>query len=264
MKSRHPRWVAWGLAALTLITVGHGDEPDAPYEMDRPGDVENPFVIPLGRAQIITYGLGANGSGRESQELGEGGSAVVVQAGVRFGLGNQWEGQIFTDTFLSAKSGEDGPAANQAGLGFVTLRAKLNLIDTDDLGIGLVPFVRLPVDKDLAGGSGAQTGLLAPFAADLGHRWDLEGSTGIVRSPEEKKQTATWESQAGPEWGLAPSWSVYLEGEIEIGQGSPEYALEAGVSHSFSRWLQADFGGNNGLGHAAKARFFYAGLAWNL
>ncbi len=54
--------------------------------MERPGEIENPFTLSPGTTQIVSYVLAANPQARENEEFGTGGSATILQTGIRFGL----------------------------------------------------------------------------------------------------------------------------------------------------------------------------------
>jgi hypothetical protein len=245
-------------------------EPAAADELDRPGEVENPFALPPGSAQFVSYALAANAPARENEELGPGGSATVLQTGIRFGLAPRWEGQVFADTLLNAiDKGPDGddPGRSRAGVGTVTLRAKWTFFadDAGEAGLALVPFVRFPVRSTLAGRTGAEPGLMLPFGFDLEHGWEIQGSAGVTRGHgDAHRRTTEVETQASLEWHFAPRWTAYLEPELDGGEGRPRWALEEGITCFVSRRLQLDFGFNTGLGANSRARFGYLGLGWSL
>ncbi len=112
---------------------------------------ENPFTLNAGTAQIVSYVLAANPEGREANELGDGGSAVILQTGVPLrrepAMGRSG---LSLTTYLNAiDKGPDGDrprAHSKAGLGFLTLRAKVELFGSSgsDAGLALVPFVVYP------------------------------------------------------------------------------------------------------------------------
>ena len=251
-----------GSASATSST-----EPTSAEELDRPGEVENPFTLNAGTAQIVSYVLAANRESREANELGDGGSAVILQTGVRFGVSPRWEGQVFADTYLNAiDKGPDGddPGHSKAGLGFLTLRAKVELFgSTSDAGLALVPFVRFTTSRSLTGITGAEPGLIIPFDFDLEHGWEVQGSTSLAYGHGDgRDRTASTETQASLEWHFAPRWTVYVEPEFDGGEGRPNWALEQGVTVFLSRRWQFDVGFNTGLGHTGKARFGYLGLGF--
>jgi hypothetical protein len=242
------------------------DEPAAAEELDRPGEVENSFGLSPGTAQIVGYFLAANTQARENEELGTGGSTVVLQTGVRFGMSPGWEGQVFADTYLNAiDKGPEGndPGKSKAGLGFMTLRAKWEVLGdgTSTAGLALVPFVQFPTNHALTGQTGVEPGLIVPFNIDLNHGWEIQGSTGVTLGHGvDGGHAADWETQTSLEWHFAPHWSVYVEPELDADEGQPRWAMEQGFTLLLTRAWQVDLGFNAGLGRNANARFGYCGF----
>lgn len=238
-------------------------------ELDRPGEVENPFALGPGTFQVVTYLLAANAAGRETNDLGSGGSAVLLQSGVRFGVGEGWEGQVFTDTYLNAaERGDDGddPVTSRAGAGFLTLRAKWAFYQSadGDAGLALVPFVRFSLNRALTSQTGAEPGLIVAYDVDLGHGLELQGSSGVaVGRDDGSGREVSWENQAGVDWEFRPRWTAYLEPELEVGPGVPAWALEGGVSWQASRAWQLDLGYHRGLGPNAQGHFGYFGVGYS-
>jgi hypothetical protein len=253
-------------ASPVLAPAPGGGEAASAEELDRPGEVENPFTLAPGTAQAVGYVLAANGQARENEDLGTGGGAVLLQTGVRLGLAPCLEGQVFADTYLNAidrGTGGDGPGHADSGLGLLTLRMKVQVLAnaTGDYGLALVPFVRFPVSKALAGRTGAEPGLIVPFDIDLDHGWEIQGSTGVAFGHGDDGRRATdWETQASLEWHVAPGWSAYVEPELDTGEGRTRWALEQGITLLLRRGWQLDLGFNTGLGRDSGAHFGYVGL----
>lgn len=262
-----------GVAALATSPHLHSDPEDASsaaYEIDRPGELENPFSIPAGGAQFISYLLAANGEGRDDAGLGSGGSATALQTGLRIGLGADLEGQVFADTVLNESDrGPDGddPGVSRAGLSDVTLRLKWTLLAADDgeSGFGLAPLVRLPINGALEGSSSAVVGVVLPFNFELGRGFEVEGSTAVSRGPgDDGGHASDWETETSLEWQFAPRWSLYWEPEIDVGEGRPAWAMEQGITFDATKRVEIDLGCNTGIGSNAAAHFAYLGVGWRL
>jgi hypothetical protein len=76
----HLKAAATGLGFLMVVAAVRADDeapsttPEASaYEIDRPGEVENPFALPAGCGELVTYVVAANAAAREA-EFGDGGS----------------------------------------------------------------------------------------------------------------------------------------------------------------------------------------------
>jgi hypothetical protein len=236
-------------------------------ELDRPGEVENPFTLSPGTVQVIGYVLAANAEARGNEDLGTGGSATLLQTGVRMGLFPSLEGQIFSDTYLRATDeGEDGddPSHSATGLGSVTFRVKAQMfgdINSED-GWAVVPFVRVPASKGLTGQRGAEPGLIVPFDMDLDHGFEIQGSGGLTYGfGDDGGRAYDWESQASLEWHPSSNWSIYAEPELDVGEGRPRWALEQGITLSLGKRTQLDVGFNTGLASSNRSHFGYIGMA---
>ena len=130
------------------------DKPGSPggdnvYETDRPGEVENPFTVPPGHAELINYLVGVNAAARED-EFGGGGAAIFLDTAVRFGVVPGLEGAVTIDSFLSANASAGSTAGSSTGFGYATLLAKWNFLKspTGDFGLAVAPFVRLPLQQN--------------------------------------------------------------------------------------------------------------------
>jgi hypothetical protein len=257
------------LLALSAAGAALGDDigvvlpaDEGAYETDRPGEIENPFVLPVGGVEIVDYVVGANGPAREDAIGGEG-SAVFMDTALRVGLASRVEGIVSIDSILG--EGSLKGSRPESGLGDTTVAAKWDAIlgAEGDYGVGLAPFVRLPLNRSIGGTSRPAFGLIAPFDFDLEGGWGLQGSTGVTRSTDGPSDwTSQWENQVSIERTLAHGQVAYLELQVELGEGPAAWSTEFGVSWHLGKNAIADIGGSVGLG-ADRARMSYAGLGWH-
>jgi hypothetical protein len=132
---------------------------------------------------------------------------------------------------------------------------------TSEDGFALVPFLRFPVNKGLTGQRGAEPGLTVPIDMDLDHGLEVQGSTDIaIGHGDDGRRDTDWETQASLEWHITRTWSVYLEPEVDAGEGRPRWALEQGINLLLRNHLQLDLGFNTGVAGNAKAHFGYLGM----
>jgi hypothetical protein len=257
------------LLSLALVASvrgeGAGGTPadEGAYETDRPGEVENPYVLPPGRTELVTYAMAMNAAAREDQ-FGAGGSAVVLDTAVRLGLASGLEGVATFDSFLHANppDSDDGAAT---GLGYATLLAKWNLLKsaTDDYGLALAPFVRIPINRQIGQSSRTASGLILPFNVDLDGGWELEGSASITRAPgDDGAWATTCEGQASVQRTLTPRLAAYAELQLEAGGDRPAWGLEGGITVRLNAAALLDVGGSSGIGRNSRGRTAYAGLGW--
>jgi len=236
--------------------VGASSQDEGAYETDRPGEVENPFTIAPGDAELVDYVVGLNATARED-EFGGNGSATVFDTAIRVGLANRVEAELAVDTLL-----DSGTAS---GVGFATVLAKWNFMRSDDgeFGLALAPFIRLPVNGAIGGTSSSEAGLAVPFDIDLEGGVELEGSASVTRAPEEPLGLGTqFEMQVSLQRGLTTRLGAYVELQLQSGDGPPEWAVESGVTCRLNPRCSLDLGGSEGVGRAPHALMAYAGMGW--
>jgi hypothetical protein len=258
-------------AVLAMVGAVRGDPPtpasqgdESVYETDRPGELENPFTLPPGRAELVNYVVATNASARED-DFGSGGSALFIDTAVRFGVVDRLEGVVAIDSFLRADPPAGSGTASKAGVGYATLTAKWNFLrdPAGDFGVSLAPFVRIPLEQAIGGSSRSESGLAAPFHVDLENGWEMEGSSSLTRAPEGRDDWSwQWENQASLERELTKPLTAYVELQLQSGDGLPEWATELGVTYRLNPSVQIDVGTSLGLGRNSLGRMGYAGVGW--
>jgi hypothetical protein len=233
------------------------------YETDRPGEVENPFTVPPGSAELVNYVVGLNEAARAAV-FGSGGSALFVDTAMRFGIANRIEGVVTVDSFLHTTAPR-GTTSAANGFGYATLLAKWNFLKAEggDFGVALAPFVRLPLKQQIGRTSRAASGLSVPFDFDLDGGWELEGSSSVTRGPEGiEKSDIQWENQVSLQRTLMVKLTTYLELQLEAGGGPPAWAAEFGVTVRLNPRVSLDLGSTVGIGRTSRGRALYAGSGW--
>jgi len=271
--ARYLQLAAILLSLFNFATFGRADEgnkpspitDDNPYEVDRPGELENPFALPSGRVQLVSYVVAMNAASREDS-FDTNAPAAFLDTAVRFGVADRIEGVLAIDSFLKANVPQRRGGGSTSGLGYATLLAKWNFLadPKGEYGIALAPFVRVPLQRSIGGTSRSESGLIVPFEADLEGGWELQGSTGVSRAPEGKSWSTQYQSQVELDRTLTRKLTAYLELELEAGEGQPHWATELGVTCQLTTALQIDVGTSLGLGRISRGREGYAGLGWRL
>jgi hypothetical protein len=254
---------------VALILVARAD--DAPvvapsdngaFETDRPGEIENPFTLPVGSLEVVNYVVSANDPGREDIFGGDG-AAVFMDTALRIGVAPRIEALVSVDSFLSESSLQG--ARPESGFGYTTVAAKWNFLrDAEgDYGIGVAPFVRFPINGSIGGTSRPETGFVVPFDIDLEGGWELQGSTGVARSPGDEGDWSTqWENQVSIERSLTKALVVYAELEVESSDEPTAWSTEFGVNWRVSTRVVADVGASVGIGRN-RSKMSYAGFGWH-
>jgi len=191
-------------------------------------------------------------------------SAIFLDTAVRFGLANRIEGVVAIDSFLNANIPPNRGAGSTNGFGYATLLGKWNFLadPKGEYGVGIAPFVRLPLQPSIAGTSRSESGLIVPFEVDLEGGWELQGSSSVARAPDGRSWSTEYQNQAEVERSLSRQFTAYLELELEAGEGQPEWSTELGVTYQATKVVQIDIGTSLGIGRISRRREGYVGLGW--
>ena len=258
------------ILALAVAAAARGDggspgsaDDDAAYETDRPGEVENPYTLRPGRTELVTYVAAMNAAAREDQ-FGEGGSAVVLDTAVRFGLagcaggsrdGGHLPGSI---VFRRRRRGDRArlcDAASQVEFPekwFGRLRGR---------ACPLRARADQPADRaDFPHRGGPDPALQRGPRRRLGAgRLNFggarpEGGRGLG---DRLGRTGKPAAHAG---GAAST--AYAELQLEAGDDLPAWGVEGGATLRLNGSALLDVGGSQGIGRNSRGRMGYIGLGW--
>jgi hypothetical protein len=144
---------------------------------DRPDKTDCPFTVDAGHFQIemdfanLTYN-------RPNSERGNARFTAVDVApvNIKAGLLNNLDFQLVFTSYRTEKT-EDldtGTVQHKSGFDGITPRLKLNVCGNDGgfFALGLIPFVKLPVNTDYLGNDFVEGGVAVPYAFDVSG-WDV-------------------------------------------------------------------------------------------
>lgn len=143
---------------------------------DRPGATESPFTVDAGHFQLEVDAFRLINQREDDQRNREWHAAYLMP---KLGLSRRTDLQLEVPVYAVQKQrqADDPTWQRHRGFGDVAVRLKHNFLGDDEeepFALAAVGWVRLPTGG-LAGGGGAEYGLIVPADLNLGHHWDLEG-----------------------------------------------------------------------------------------
>lgn len=240
-----------------------------PLSTDRPDATESPFTVEDGRVQ---FEVSAAQFTRERHAEDRGAPAVETWSfaplNVRVGLSPRTELQIVHDgqVRIEERDRATGVRTRADGLGDVTLRFKANLRGNDEgrLGLGAMPYLKLPTAAAGIGNDELEGGLILPLAYELSEDWGFGAMTemAVVRNDAGTGYRASWLNTATVSRAVGAKGGIFAEVTVEVGEGSPAVTFNTGATFAVNDDLQFDVGANVGLTRAADDLTVFAGFAW--
>ena len=264
------------LALVVAATAGaaraqaSGAPPEAAVEgreftTDRPDTTESPYTVPAGNVQTETtlYGFSrARGAAGDVVELGT--------TNLRVGVTPALEADVILQPYGHIAASPGQPA--QAGVGDLTLRAKLNLQQPDGAtpgraAYGVLPFVELPLDRrDGIASDGVGGGLILPVDVQLTRAFSLGLNAGVHVVREDPARG--YEPQVLLSASLGQDWServgTFYEVAAVVNRRDPAgqmVSLNTGVTLKVTKTLQLDAGVNVGVTRASDPVAAFVGVS---
>jgi hypothetical protein len=260
MPIRVARWivglglVGWiGAAGPARAQAPIGDVP--PLLTDRPDFTESAAVVPDGDWQVE---LGLEWS---SQSDGQG--LVLPLALLRYGLGAGFELRL---GLPSVQFGWPKQAVATTDLSPIELGTKFVHVLSESASIGILPFVRLPLESEQYSSLGAGVGVKLLWAVGLTDWLGLGGNFGLIFAGlGAARPDRLYQASVSLGFGLSDSLGLFLEAFTEIAEGQPESApanLDGGLTWLVLDLLQLDLSVGMDLRAAPEAVFGGLGLSY--
>jgi hypothetical protein len=236
---------------------------------DRPDATESPYTVEPGRIQ---FEVSAAQFTRERHAEERGAPTVETWSfaplNVRIGLSPHTELQVVHDGQVRVEERDraTGLRTRVDGLGDVTLRFKANLRGNDEgrLGLGVMPYLKLPTAAAGLGNDELEGGLILPLAYELAEHWGFGAMTevAVVRNDAGTGHRASWLNTATVSRAVGANGGVFAEVTLEVGEGRPAFTFNTGATYAVTDDLQFDLGANVGLTRAADDLTVFAGFSW--
>ena len=144
---------------------------------DRPDKTDCPFTVDAGHFQIEMDFANLTYNGPNSQRGNSRFTAVdVAPVNIKAGLLNNLDFQLIFTSYRTEKTEdlETGTIRRKSGFDGITPRFKLNVCGNDGgfFALGLIPFVKLPVNTDHLGNDFVEGGVAVPYSFDV-QGWDV-------------------------------------------------------------------------------------------
>jgi|WetSurMetagenome_2_1015567.scaffolds.fasta_scaffold424865_1 hypothetical protein len=234
---------------------------------DRPDKTESPYTVPAGRLQLevdlVSFtrhsAAGVRSTGWD-----------VVPFNIKFGVTHNVDLQVLVRSYYSERTefGGSRPAERHAGSGDVTARLKLNLLGNDAgrWAVGVMPFVKIPVDRGGAGNDGVEGGVIVPVATQLGHGWALGFMTrlDVLRNEGSGGHHVSFVNSVTAGHDITARLAGYVEFYTEVRQRAEGWVgtVDVGLTYGLTPDVQLDAGMNRGVTRAATDFNPFLGVSW--
>ncbi len=240
-----------------------------PLSTDRPDATESPFTVEAGRIQ---FEVSAAQFTRDRRTADRDAPTVetwsLAPLNVRIGLSSWTELQVVHDGHVRVEERDraTGVRMRSDGLGDVTLRFKANLRGNDEgrLGLGAMPYLKLPTAAAGIGNDELEGGLILPLAYELSEDWGFGAMTevAVVRNDVGTGYRASWLNTATVSRAVGAKGGIFAEVTVEVGEGGPAVTFNTGATYAVNDDLQLDLGANFGLTRAADDLTVFAGFSY--
>lgn len=237
---------------------------------DRPDKTESAYTVDAGRVQVELDVVSAT-----RDRDGAGGADVrttswtVANTNLKLGLRHDLDVQLVVESFTSVKT-DDRVArqvTRQSGFGDVTLRLKKNFWGNDEgtTAFAVMPFVKLPTNRDRLGNGAVEGGVIVPLAVALPKGWGMGLMTEVdwVRDDAGGSSHASFINTVTFSHDITEKLGGYVEffSEIPDKSGSPWVGtVDLGLTCGVTNNIQFDVGVNLGVTHAADDAQWFLGF----
>lgn len=230
-----------------------------PLNTDRPDQTESPYTVDAGHIQIETNFVSylhdkSKGTTTSLTKIGD--------TGIKLGLTNQIDFQLFFDTYVHSKSSGD----SVSGFGDVVTRLKINMggNDAGDVAWGVMPFLKLPLRaSDIRNGE-LEGGLIIPLSVSINERTGIGAMTEIdFVSVSENEYELQYLGTITASRSMSDRWSVFGELSLRlIPDDTCQTQFNSGVTFGLNPNLQLDMGFNKGVSGGAPDYVVFSGISW--
>ena len=237
---------------------------------DRPDKTESPYSVDAGRFQIeldvLTYARDHDKSGSGDTVATAWGMAPVLKLGLRHDL----DVQLMLEPYRNVRT-EDRVArttARQTGFGDTTVRLKKNFWGNDGgrTAFAVMPFVKLPTNRDGLGNTSVEGGVIFPLAMELSDGWGMGLMTevDVLRNEAGGGRHASFVNTITFGHDIVGDLAGYVEFFSEISAESGARwvgTVDCGLTYGLNKNLQLDVGANIGVTKSADDLNLFVGVS---
>jgi len=236
---------------------------------DRPDKTESAYTVDAGHFQlemdVVSYAHDAYTVDHSRVD-----ALSVAPVNLKLGLSNRIDLQVVIESWawVRVKDRPSGRVTRRHGFGDVTLRLKTNLWGNDGgtSAFAVMPFVKLPANRDDLGNDCVEGGLIFPLAVELPYGFDLgtmaefdfnEDDDGDGYHPEFVETLTLGHDIAGALAGYVELFSLASSERNSHWQATTDFGLTYAVTED----VQLDCGVNVGVTRAAEDVNPFLGLS---
>jgi hypothetical protein len=236
---------------------------------DRPDVTESPYTIDAGwlqlEADFVSYT-----HDRDHQDGNDIKNDAISYTAFNFKLGltSHIDLQTVVTPYVQLRSHDQqtGAVTRQSGFSDVLSRLKINLWgnDSGDSALGLMPFVKWPINHHGLGNHSFEGGLIVPYARKLSAEWDIGLMTelDVVRNEEDDGYTPEWLNTVTLGHELPLGFGGYVELTSTVRRGAGQATFDVGCTYAVGKNGQLDLGCNLGLTRATDDILIFSG--WSI
>lgn len=229
---------------------------------DRPNVTESPFTVDAGHVQLEMDFANYSADRQDGVRTTEWG---VAPFNLRLGLTRAFELGVFVEPYRrTTERSAGGARTSRAGVGDVTLRAKLNFWGNDggESAFGVIGDFKLPTAARGLGNGKCEGALILPANFELPHGWELGAMTKLeVVYGDNGRYRAVWNNTASLGHDLTKDTAGYVEFTSSTGDGPHVATVDLGVTWKLDANTQLDAGVKLGASRRATDVQFFTGIA---
>ena len=231
------------------------------FSPDRPDQTEGPFTVDAGHVQLemdfVNYTYDRHSPDGTHSEVWN-----VAPLNIRIGLLNNVEADVIFDNYVNVRQ-----PSHASGFGDITTRLKINFWGNDggSTALGLIPFVKLPLDASNIRNGHTEGGIILPLDVQLPGGWDMGAMTEVDWvSNDDGGHDQEWVNSVSFSHGITGKLSGYVEFFSVVGN-APGFdwvgQVDAGLTCGITENIQVDLGCNFGVTKSAPDVQPFAGLS---
>ena len=243
-----------------------------PMSTDRPDKTESPYTVDAGHFQIemdvLSYSFDRYNTDFNDTRVETVGIAPI---NLKAGLCNNVDFQLILEPYTSVRTHDRtaGTVRNQRGFGDIVTRLKMNLWGNDSgaTALAVMPFVKLPTNRDELGNNAVEGGVILPLAVELPWGWGMGLMTEFDFNRDSSGSGLHTEFINTVTFGhdIIGKLSGYVEffSLVSTESGADWIGtVDAGLTYALTDDIQLDAGVNFGVTRPADDINPFVGLSW--
>ncbi len=236
---------------------------------DRPDKTESPYTVDAGHVQVEMSVLDYSYDHHNPDEpLTRTDTLSVTPTNFKIGLLNNADLQVVLNPYVHERTRDDGINATKKGFGDMQTRLKVNIWGNDEgnTALGVMPFVKIPTNRDNLGNDDTEGGVIVPLAVALPYEWNM----GLMAEVDFNKNGSDDNYHTEYIHSITFGHAIVgdLSGYIEFFSNTSTEedvkwvaTVDTGLTYAVSKNIQLDMGVNIGVTAAADDANPFLGLS---